>query len=156
MFRSKVEKSLPSVYKRMDYTDFLCAKLRYNSVIALQQNLSNSGANNNILNAELGGRSISVIDQKVKCLIIDCSALAYCDYSGAATLVELIEELEDRKVNVYLAACSIKLIGMFERLNKGQIIESNIYPTIPDAVNRANYLRTSRNSRSPPTILTQS
>lgn len=85
--------------------------------------------------------SDSLDDNKIKFLIIDCSALAYCDYSGAATLVEIIEELNEQKVTVYLAACPLKLIGMFEKMQKTSVLEQNIYPTITDAVNHAKFLR---------------
>lgn len=74
-------------------------------------------------------------DQKIRCLVIDCSGLAYCDHSGAETLVELIEELDDHKIRVFLADCPLDLIQMFERMNKSEILESNVYPTVANAVN---------------------
>lgn len=105
-------------------------------------------------NPRVNNNSTSNPQQKIKHLIIDCSALAYCDYSGASTLIDLIDELKENKLTVYLAACPIKMIRMFERLRRGDILESNIYPTISDAVNQAKRARLASTIRSFPSIIT--
>lgn len=113
MFKSSVEESLPSVYKKSGFS-LLCS---------VWQQTSNDDKD------------------KVKFLIIDCSGLAYCDYSGAATLVDIIEDLEEHKLTVYLAACPLKLIHMIEKMQKTAVLERSIYPTIADAIGQARYLR---------------
>lgn len=90
--------------------------------------------------------------RRVRFFIIDCSALAYCDHSGANLLLELIQELEEHKVTVLLAACPIKLILMIERLGHGSVLETNVYPTITAAVSQAKYMATSRCHTTIPTI----
>lgn len=112
MFKSCIEKLLPSIYRRNTYK--LCQESRYDAE--------------------------KYPADKVKYLIIDCSALAYCDYSGAATLVEIIEELDESAICCYLAACSVKFINMLEKLQKMEHLEHNIFPTIGDAVSMIKYL----------------
>lgn len=125
MFKSSVEKSLPSIYKKQNgFTSLFCSSSSLAAKSSRQQYYKNN-----------------LDDNKIKFLIIDCSALAYCDYSGVATLVEIIEELEEQKVTVYLAACPLKLISMIEKMQKTRVLEQNIYPTITDAVNHAKFLR---------------
>lgn len=114
MFKSYIEKSLPSVDEKR--------QLGFSLFCSRKQVTQND-------------------DKKVKYLIIDCSALAYCDYSGAATLVDIVEELGEQKIRVFLASCPLKLIHMIERMQKGLILESNIYPTITDAINYIRYLK---------------
>lgn len=115
MFKRRVQKSLPGLYRARSF-ELFCPR-----------NASNER-----------------LEEKVQFLVIDCSALAYCDYSGAAQLVDIIEELEERKLNVYLASCPLKLIVMLEKLQAKQVIERNVYPTIADAVKQAKYLRSLR------------
>lgn len=114
MFKSRVEKSLPSIFQA-EGLDILC-----------------SWRNKHLFNDE---------SSKTRCLIIDCSALAYCDYSGAATLIEIFEELQEHKVLVYLAACPMKLIDMLEKMNQTHVLENNVFPSISDAVNRYHHLK---------------
>lgn len=113
MFKSYIEKSLPSMDKNQIGFNLFCSR---------KQQTQND-------------------DKKIKYLIIDCSALAYCDYSGAATLVDIVEELGELKVSVYLASCPLKLIHMIERMQKSLVLERNIYPTITDAINHVRYLK---------------
>lgn len=133
MFKASVEKSLPSIFEKQNkfgnLNGLFCTS-KENSTF-YQMNIENS------MNSETYEESKA----KIKYLIIDCSALAYCDYSGAATLVEIIEELEEHKVTVYLAACPLKLIGMIEKMQKTIVLEHNIYPSITDAVNHAKFLK---------------
>lgn len=118
MFKACIEKSLPMIYKPKSLASF-CASTKPPSD-------SNQHHNTN---------------DKVKFLIIDCSALAYCDYSGAETLIDIVEELEESKVHVYLAACPAKLIDMIEKMKRTKVLEHNVHPTITDALNHARYLR---------------
>lgn len=111
MFKSYIEKSLPSMGKKPLGFSLFCSR---------KQQTQND-------------------DKKIKYLIIDCSALAYCDYSGAATLVDIVEELEEQKVSVFLASCPLKLIHMIERMQKSLVLDRNIYPTITDAINYIKY-----------------
>lgn len=129
MFKACIEKLLPSVYAR--------------------------NSNNFCLSKSPNGYSSS----EVKYLIIDCSALAYCDYSGATTLVEIIEELDENSISCYLATCSLKFINMLEKMQKIELLENNIFPTIGDAVSMAKHLE-SRHDRVQagftPVVLTSS
>jgi hypothetical protein len=60
-----------------------------------------------------------------------------------ATLIELIDDLADRKLAVLLAACPLKLIDMMERMPRGpEIVANNVYPTISDAIGQVQCLRT--------------
>jgi len=117
MFKASVEESLPEIYGQQKFALF-CPK---------KQNTDPDNL-------------------KIRYLIIDCSALAYCDYSGAATLVEIIEELGDHKIDVYLAACPLKLVGMIEKMQKSIVLEHNVFPSITDAVNHAKYMKLHRSA----------
>lgn len=119
MFKSCIEKLLPSVY-------------------------SHNSSSFCILNSR---DQMCQSCDKVKYLIIDCSALAYCDYSGAGTLVDIMEELEVHDVRVFLAACPLKLINMMEKMQKIELLEHNIFPTISDAVSVSKYFK-SRHDRA--------
>lgn len=77
----------------------------------------------------------------IRYLVIDCSALSFCDYAGVETLVEIIDELREKNICVLLAACPLNLIKMIEKMKQMAILEENIYPTITDAVNRVIDLR---------------
>lgn len=120
MFKACIEKSLPLIYKRKSLSSF------YTN---LSDDTSSYDKNSNI------------DTDKIKFLVIDCSALAYCDYSGAETLVDIVEELEEFKVQVYLAACPVKLINMIEKMKRTRVLQHNVHPTITDALNHAKYLR---------------
>lgn len=117
MFKSCIEKSLPMIYRRNTLASL------YSAATGAPQSYQEEGSH------------------KIKFLVIDCSALAYCDYSGAETLVDIVDELEEFKVQVYLAACPVKLIGMIEKMKRTRVLEHNVHPTITDALNHAKYLR---------------
>lgn len=122
--RSKIEKLLPTIYKPQGFSA-ICSHFHQRNSIGEPT----SGA--------------------INFLIIDCSALSYCDYSGATTLVELIEDLEREKVAVYLAACPLKLIDMLEKMNtNSRVLDEHVYPTISVAIGRVRYLLASRQSSS--------
>lgn len=120
MFKNSVEKSLPEIFKKPHGLTMFCSKK---------------------------SRNLDLVTRKIKFLIIDCSALAYCDYSGAATLVDIVEELDKHDLTVFLAACPLKLINMLEKMQCVVILERNVYPTITDAVSYIKYLKR-RNSRT--------
>ena len=112
MLKSRIERSLPSVFKPQGF-NAICTHFYH------QQNfLPDEG-------------------DKIKFLIVDCSALAYCDCSGIATLVEIVDELAELDVQVYLAACPIKLIDTLERMQATQVLQRNVFPSISDAVAQA-------------------
>lgn len=112
MFKACIERSLPMIYKPKSFASFYSR--------------NDSESNDN---------------EKIKFLIIDCSALAYCDYSGAETLVDIVEELEEFKVQVYLAACPVKLINMMDKMRRTKGLQQNLHPTITDALIHAKYLK---------------
>lgn len=112
-FKACVERSLPDIYQHKGF---------------------------NLFNKESAYSARENCAKKIKFLIIDCSALAYCDYSGAETLVDIIEDMEDHKISVYLAACPLKLIDMIERMHRTKVIENNVFPSIADAVSQSKYL----------------
>lgn len=84
-------------------------------------------------------------NQRIDYLIIDCSAISYCDQSGAAALVELIDELNERtnalgRVQVYLVSCSCSLIRMIETcLHRPDLLATNVFPSILDALGHINH-----------------
>lgn len=79
-------------------------------------------------------------------LIIDCSAISYCDQSGASALVELIDELDEPRagqsgrVQVYLVSCSCSLVRMIETcLQRPELLATNVFPSILDALGHINH-----------------
>lgn len=122
--KCKVEKLFPSIYKPQGF-----------SAICSQFHSSDSFG--------------EPPDSGINFLIIDCSALSYCDYSGAATLVELIEDLESEKVAVYLAACPIKLVDMLGKMKATEkVLNEHVYPTISDAVGQVKHVLSCRERSS--------
>jgi len=134
MLRSRVEKCLPNIYKPTGF-NAICAKFHNDSTACHSARPSSSASSSCRTSFD------HTNEQSIEYLIIDCSALAYCDCSGVATLVELTEELAEHNVSVYLAACSLKMIDILERMDKSLIIKQNCFPTIVDAIGQIRYLR---------------
>lgn len=157
MFRARVESALPNVYKKFNYMKLFCPNRHKvdserDQILAHCTHIATTTTNIHAINGNnnYGGLCNSRLNNnlKVRYFIIDCSALAYCDHAGANLLLELIQELEEHKVTVYLAACPIKLVFMFERMGFGNILESHVYPTITAAVNQAKFLRDSKSNNN--------
>uniref|UniRef100_A0A914EF41 STAS domain-containing protein n=1 Tax=Acrobeloides nanus TaxID=290746 RepID=A0A914EF41_9BILA len=69
---------------------------------------------------------------KPKYLILDASAITFCDKTGALTIAELAEELLQENVTMLIASSSSQLREICENCN---VIPSSLfYPTVYDAV----------------------
>ncbi|KAI0213400.1 Sulfate transporter [Lamellibrachia satsuma] len=75
-------------------------------------------------------------DIDIKCIIIDCSAMAYIDTAGMCLLKQLRADYEDVGINFVLASCSKGLSTKLHStgLIPGQSKVIKVYPTIHDAV----------------------
>lgn len=136
MLKSKIQKLLPTVFEPSGFRA-ICSQFH-------KHQAANNGAN---IDGSYG--STLQIGKRTNFLVIDCSALSYCDYSGAATLLELVEDLAERKVAVYLAACPLKLIDMLEKMQtRPELLTHNVYPTISDAMGQIRYLQESADKKS--------
>lgn len=136
MLRSRVEKCLPSIYEPQGF-HAICSRFHSASNPPI-----NHSSRCSTTSSDLHPQAQSApTQQAIEYLIIDCSAFAYCDCSGVATLVELIDDLYELKVRVYLAACPLKMIDILERMGRGDIIKQNCFPTITDAIGQIKYLR---------------
>uniref|UniRef100_A0A6G1SPZ8 Prestin n=1 Tax=Aceria tosichella TaxID=561515 RepID=A0A6G1SPZ8_9ACAR len=130
ILKSKIEKLLPSVYEPKGFRA-ICSQFHVDQ-LRQQQHIQHHHRHAETI----------VPSNRINYLVIDCSALSYCDYSGVATLIELIDDLADRKLCVLLAACPLKLIDMIERMPRGQdILAHNVYPTIGGAIGQVKYLQ---------------
>jgi SulP family sulfate permease len=68
-------------------------------------------------------------------LVIDAETMPFIDTTGAATLAELIEELNDRGIVVAIASAKAAVRFMFERTGLDeQLGAGRIFPTVMDAV----------------------
>jgi len=81
-------------------------------------------------------------NDKVHCIIIDCSALNYIDTVGVKTLDRLVKDFNDMDVMFYLAECNDNIKNRFNKVkyNQGKrnflnfTAEKIIHVTVHDAV----------------------
>lgn len=76
------------------------------------------------------------IKVSVKCIIIDLSALTFIDPQGVHTLSEIKEDLELLEIQMYIAACSVPVYEVLQKVNNYYQKENAffLFPTIQDAV----------------------
>lgn len=135
MLKSRIEKSLSSIYRPQGFHQ-VCARLHHH-----HHQPGGGGDTSSYSNGNNSSGETDCDHSRVKFLIIDCSALAYCDCAGVATLIEIIDELEEHKVDVFLASCPLKLIDIIEKMGQRRILERNVYPTITDAIGQVKCVR---------------
>ncbi|CAJ0594839.1 unnamed protein product [Cylicocyclus nassatus] len=90
-------------------------------------------------------------------LIIDCSAMAYCDYMAATAFNEIAKDFKDKGGILYLAGANASLrtalgaSGFFKKIEK-----EHLFPTLKDALaiasRNGNALRLLRNARKEPQV----
>lgn len=69
----------------------------------------------------------------INTIIIDCSSIFYVDSAGVETIIEVITELRQMKINVLLASCHESVLSMFQKTNFF-FNKYAIYASVHDAV----------------------
>jgi len=70
---------------------------------------------------------------QINTIIIDCSSIFYIDSAGVETIIEVIKELKQIKINVVLASCHQSVISMLQKSNFF-FDKYSIYASVHDAV----------------------
>lgn len=77
-------------------------------------------------------------ERKTFGVVIDCSAISYIDSSGVESLIELVNEMKNVHIEVFLASCQTDVIIMLERSDFFEkVSHPHIYPSVHDAVVQA-------------------